>query len=112
MASFNAEGPVSTRCNYMNAEVYEGRDGWLFLQGGTNELGTLYDRQSNRLPDAKLQRWKQLIEYRARELEALGIEYVHVNVPEKQTIYDNKFRDRPIVAPTRLCWDRPSPPRQ
>jgi alginate O-acetyltransferase complex protein AlgJ len=81
----------------MNREVYEGRDGWLFLQGGSNKLGTLYDRQSRRLPDTKLHRWKQVIEYRARKLEALGIQYVHVHVPEKQTIYDNKFRDPPIV---------------
>ena len=81
----------------MNAEIYEGMDGWLFLQGGSNKVGTLYDRNSRLLPDSKLGRWKRLIEYRAHKLEALGIQYVHVNVPEKQTIYDNKFRDPPIV---------------
>lgn len=81
----------------MNGEVYEGIDGWLFLQGGSNKVGTLYDRKSRLAGDSKLQRWKGVIECRTRELERLSIQYVHVNVPEKQTIYDDKLRDPPIV---------------
>jgi hypothetical protein len=76
--------------------IYEGKDGWLFLIGGTNAIGELYDRGAALLPDAKVREWVGLIEARARRLERLGIQYVHISVPEKLTIYDNKLRD-PIV---------------
>jgi alginate O-acetyltransferase complex protein AlgJ len=77
--------------------VYEGQDGWLFLIGGSNSIGALYDRNAPLLDDAKLQAWVKLIEGRARRLERMGIEYVHISIPEKLTVYDNKFHDPPIV---------------
>jgi hypothetical protein len=77
--------------------VYEGQDGWLFLIGGSNSIGALYDRNAPLLDDAKLQQWLKLIEGRARRLERMGIEYVHISIPEKLTLYDNKFHDPPIV---------------
>jgi hypothetical protein len=77
--------------------VYEGQDGWLFLIGGSNSIGALYDRNAPLLEDAKLQQWVKLIEGRARRLERMGIEYVHISIPEKLTLYDNKFHDPPIV---------------
>ena len=81
----------------MSPWVYEGQDGWLFLIGGSNSIGALYDRNAPLLDDAKLQQWVKLIEGRARRLERLGIEYVHISIPEKLTLYDNKFHDPPIV---------------
>jgi hypothetical protein len=77
--------------------IYEGQDGWLFLIGGSNSIGALYDRNAPLLDDAKLQQWVKLIEGRARRLERMGIEYVHISIPEKLTLYDNKFHDPPIV---------------
>jgi alginate O-acetyltransferase complex protein AlgJ len=77
--------------------VYEGQDGWLFLIGGSNSIGALYDRNAPLLDDAKLQAWVKLIEGRARRLERMRIEYVHISIPEKLTLYDNKFHDPPIV---------------
>ncbi len=77
--------------------VYEGQDGWLFLTGGSNSIGALYDRDAPLLDRPKLQKWADLIEERARRCERLGIRYVHLSVPEKLTIYDNKFYDPPIV---------------
>jgi hypothetical protein len=77
--------------------VYEGQDGWLFLIGGSNSIGALYDRNAPLLDDAKLQQWVKLIEGRARRLERMRIEYVHISIPEKLTLYDNKFHDPPIV---------------
>jgi hypothetical protein len=77
--------------------VYEGQDGWLFLIGGSNSIGALYDRNAPLLDDAKLQQWLKLIEGRARRLERMRIEYVHISIPEKLTLYDNKFHDPPIV---------------
>jgi alginate O-acetyltransferase complex protein AlgJ len=77
--------------------VYEGQDGWLFLIGGSNSIGALYDRNAPLLDDARLRQWVKLIEGRARRLERMGIEYVHISIPEKLTLYDNKFHDPPIV---------------
>jgi len=77
--------------------VYEGQDGWLFLIGGSNSIGALYDRNAPLLDDAKLQQWLNLIEGRAQRLQRMGIEYVHISIPEKLTLYDNKFHDPPIV---------------
>jgi alginate O-acetyltransferase complex protein AlgJ len=77
--------------------VYEGQDGWLFLIGGSNSIGALYDRNAPLLDDAKLRQWVKLIEGRARRLERMRIEYVHISIPEKLTLYDNKFHDPPIV---------------
>jgi hypothetical protein len=81
----------------LSAWVYEGQDGWLFLTGGSNTIGALYDRDAPLLNDAKLQQWVDLIEERARRCADLGIEYVHISIPEKLTIYDNKLHDPPIV---------------
>jgi hypothetical protein len=81
----------------MNTEVYEGKDGWLFLIGGSNSAGALYRRDAPLLPDAKLHRWAKLVEDRARRLAGMGVQYLHASVPEKLTIYDNKFNDPPIV---------------
>jgi hypothetical protein len=81
----------------LSPSVYKGQDGWLFLVGGSNSIGALYDRNAPLLDDAKLQQWLNLIEGRARRLDRMGIEYVHISVPEKLTLYDNKFHDPPIV---------------
>jgi alginate O-acetyltransferase complex protein AlgJ len=77
--------------------VYEGIDGWLFLIGGSNSIGALYDRDAPLLNQDKLQQWVELIGNRARRLERMGIEYVHISIPEKLTIYDNKFHEPPVV---------------
>src|SRR4051794_30417165 len=76
--------------------VYKGRDGWLFLIGGSNSVSSVYDRSSVLAGDDT--KWADLIEQRARRFEAMGIQYVHINVPEKLTIYDDKLWDPPIVA--------------
>lgn len=81
----------------MSTDVLEGQDGWLFLIGGSNIVGTLYDRRSLFLSDAKLRQWMHLMEVRARRLERMGIQYVHINVPCKLTIYDHKLNDPPII---------------
>ena len=77
--------------------VHKGRDGWLFLIGGSNSVSSLYDRGKGLLPDEVIRRWADLIEKRARRFEKMGIQYVHINVPEKLTIYDDKLPDPPIV---------------
>ncbi|PWB84350.1 MAG: hypothetical protein C3F11_01780 [Methylocystaceae bacterium] len=78
--------------------VHEGLDGWLFLTGGANFVTTLYDRHSGHLPDAKLERWHAIIKERVGRCRELGIDYVHVVVPEKLTIYGHK-QSSPLVDP-------------
>jgi alginate O-acetyltransferase complex protein AlgJ len=78
-------------------DVHVGRDGWLFLIGGANKVAAQYARNSAVLPDRKLRQWAKLIENRARRLENMRIQYVHVSVPEKLTVYDNKLNEPPIV---------------
>jgi hypothetical protein len=77
--------------------VHRGRDGWLFLIGGSNSVSSLYDRDSALLSDGAVRKWAELIERRARRFEKMGIQYVHTHVPEKLTIYDDKLWDPPIV---------------
>jgi alginate O-acetyltransferase complex protein AlgJ len=78
--------------------VHEGKDGWLFLRGGTNFVSSLYSRDSGNLPDARIALWRELIERRTARCKALGIECVHVVVPDKLTIYGD-FQAEPLVDP-------------
>jgi alginate O-acetyltransferase complex protein AlgJ len=77
--------------------ILRGKEDWLFLVGGSNVVATLYDRNSALVSDPQLMKWAELIESRARKLRSLGIQYVHVNVPEKLTVYENKLHDPPVI---------------
>ena len=70
--------------------VHVGRDGWLFLRGGTNFVTSLYSRDSGNLPDAKIALWRKLIERRVARCRALGVECAHIVVPDKLTIYGDR----------------------
>jgi hypothetical protein len=82
--------------------VHVGRDGWLFLTGGTNRV---LDRYRGGLRHWLLLRsWVRLIRTRARRAERLGIRCLHVIVPEKLSVYDDKtdgLRYAPARASTR-----------
>ena len=67
--------------------VHVGRDGWLFLIGGSNRV---MDRYRGGLRHWLLLRaWAKLIRVRAARARALGIRCLHVVVPEKLSVYDN-----------------------
>jgi alginate O-acetyltransferase complex protein AlgJ len=82
--------------------VHVGRDGWLFLTGGTNRV---LDRYRGGLRHWLLLRgWVRLIRARARRADSLGIRCLHVIVPEKLSVYDDKtdgLRYAPAKASTR-----------
>jgi len=82
--------------------VHVGRDGWLFLTGGSNRV---MDRYRGPLAQWWLLRgWSRLIAARATRAERLGIRPLHVFVPEKLSVYDHKtdgLRYRPEHASTR-----------
>ncbi|ACL56115.1 alginate O-acetyltransferase AlgX-related protein [Methylobacterium nodulans] len=67
--------------------VHEGRDGWLFLVGGNNDVLAQYRRSWRTW--AHDWRWRQVVIARADRCRRLGIRYLHIVVPEKLTIYDN-----------------------
>ncbi|MCJ2137161.1 hypothetical protein MKK69_24485 [Methylobacterium sp. J-026] len=82
--------------------VHVGREGWLFLTGGTNRV---LDRYRGGLRHwLLLRRWARLITTRARHADRLGIRCLHVIVPEKLSVYDDKtdgLRYAPARASTR-----------
>lgn len=78
--------------------IHDGLDGWLFLTGGSNYVTTLYDRHAGNLPDKTLSAWRLRIEKRQAKCSALGIDYAHVIIPDKLTIYGHK-QARVLVDP-------------
>ncbi len=68
---------------------HAGKDGWLFLTGGTNEVADQY----RRIPamDRVLRLWRRRIRQRIRRCEGLGTRYLHLVVPEKLSVYEDRF---------------------
>jgi alginate O-acetyltransferase complex protein AlgJ len=82
--------------------VHVGRDGWLFLIGGTNSVLTQYRRLSWHF--LRIRSWARLIRQRNARAQALGIRYVQTMVPEKLSIYDDRtagLRYDPARSPAR-----------
>ena len=67
------------------ADVYEGRDGWLFLIRGNNRVLQQYGRPG--VARGTLWRWRRIIETRVRRCAGLGATYIHALAPEKLTVY-------------------------
>ena len=70
--------------------VHKGRDGWLFLVGGTNRVIDLYRHKSSFTTEMALA-WVKLLEARNARLADLGVRYVHLPAPEKLTIMHRYF---------------------
>lgn len=77
-------------------DVLIGQDGWLFLVGGSNRPLDYYlnkvqfsEKQSND--------WCELLKTRQQKLK--GIRYIHLIVPNKETIYDHKTGLESVLAP-------------
>lgn len=87
--------------------VHVGRDGWLFLTGGSNRVMDQYGWGLRRW--WHLRAWARLVEARGARASALGIRCLHVIVPEKLSVYDNLTQDLPYDparASTRLLARR------
>lgn len=92
------------------AFIHEGRDGWLFLTAGSNNvIGQFSDTPAMK---QRLMEWKALVIARSRRCDMLGATYRHLIVPEKVTVYDHLLRDLkidPRLSPARrlrrsLLW--------
>lgn len=67
-------------------DVIIGKDGWLFLAGGTNDLLKYYN-ESDFFSDATCRAWKEVLCGRKERLTKEGIEYIHLIVPDKISVY-------------------------
>jgi alginate O-acetyltransferase complex protein AlgJ len=76
-------------------DVMKGKDGWLFLYGGANEVHRYYTDQ-HFFNSKKMDEWKNLLLNRKSEMKKLDIEYLHVLAPEKISVYpeflDSNFK--------------------
>lgn len=72
------------------AFVHEGRDGWLFLTAGSNNvIGQFSDTPAMK---KRLAGWRALLLARSRRCARLGTTYRHLIVPEKLTVYDDRLQ--------------------
>ncbi len=76
-------------------EVMPGRDGWLFLHGGTNEVNRYYT-ESSFFSEEKIEEWNELLHNRKSKLQDLDIKYIHLFAPDKISVYpeylDTQFK--------------------
>ncbi|WP_156347328.1 MULTISPECIES: hypothetical protein [unclassified Sphingomonas] len=75
-----------------------GRDAYLFLSGGSNNLGRLY--QTNDCSDLGMA-WSELIDRRAETLQSMGCKYLQCIVPEKQSVL-GRLHPENISGPTPI----------
>lgn len=86
----------------MSNDVHRGRDGWLYLSGGSNDVLRYYlepDHFRTQLID-----WVELLETRRRRAEAMGMIYRHLLVPDKLSVYPEYYLgplDYADAAPSR-----------
>ncbi|MGN7161575.1 hypothetical protein [Sphingomonas sp. SAFR-052] len=75
--------PVEVGTLAFDHSTVVGRDGYLFLDGGSNNLGRLY-----RMTDCSdlANAWDDLIDRRSKTLQSMGCRYLQCIVPEKQSI--------------------------
>ncbi|WP_246154624.1 alginate O-acetyltransferase AlgX-related protein [Methylobacterium oryzihabitans] len=71
------------------AMVHAGRDGWLFLVGGSNDVLGQY--RHSWAAWRQTWGWRRLLARRARRFRQLGIAYRHLVVPEKLTVLDDRL---------------------
>lgn len=75
--------------------VGEGRDGWLFLVGGSNDVLSFY-RAQDALSEPELDAWAGLLAQRSMRLKRSGIDYAHIVAPEKLSVYSEHIEEASI----------------
>ena len=82
-----------------SAEVYVGREGWLFYSG---EHSKANHRGAYPFSLAQLEQWSDVLEAKRARLATLGVQYLYVVAPDKESVYPELLPDymRPI-GPTR-----------
>ncbi len=80
-------------CQAIDDTVHVGRDGWLFLIKGSNNVSDLYRRNSSFTAE-KAQQWVSLLQTRQEKIAALGARYVHLPAPEKLSVLHKYYNGR------------------
>jgi alginate O-acetyltransferase complex protein AlgJ len=70
--------------------IEEGRDGWLFLRLGTNQVIRFFTEASY-FSASDVGRWCDLLAERTKRLDKLGARYFHFIVPDKLTVYRDNY---------------------
>lgn len=91
--------PVGLESEDKSARV--GRNGHLFLTGGTNGVESLYEDNSPDLTRKKTEEWLKLFKTRQDEAISRGIEFLQCVIPEKLTVLNEKA-PFPVLGPTPL----------
>ena len=73
--------------------VRQGEDGWIFLTGGRNSPLD-YFKGRRTLSPALIDSWERVLRERAQRCADLGARFVQLFVPDKLTIYADKFPSR------------------
>ncbi|MFT6305433.1 MAG: capsular polysaccharide biosynthesis protein [Halioglobus sp.] len=76
----------------MSPEVHRGEDGWLFLTGGEHQIIDLF-REESAFTQDMANAWIFLLRLRADLLNARGIQYIHLAVPDKLTLLNRHYAD-------------------
>jgi len=95
----------------MSSEVHAGKEDWLFLTGGEHRVIDLFANESTFTPDMAKQ-WVSLVQNRANQLSARGIDFVHLIVPDKLTLLNRHYADalpNPDGSPIRQLQSRHGP---
>ncbi len=79
-------------------EVTAGRDGWLFLTGGTNDTLRLFQDEEF-LAEEEISAWVTLLDARRRATEERGMAYRHLFVPDKLAVHPELFPSVVGTAP-------------
>jgi alginate O-acetyltransferase complex protein AlgJ len=82
--------------------IQEGRDGWLFLRLGTNQVIRFFTEASY-FTDYDAERWCSVLAARAKRIDELGARYFHLIVPDKLTVYRDNY-----IGSTNHYDNRPS----
>lgn len=83
-----------------NVGALEGRDGWLFLSGDSNDVMAQHTGRYE--PDREWSRdWSRILRRRRRLMRRLGAEWVCVVVPDKEAVYADKLPPELVPVPRR-----------
>jgi len=87
--------------------VHVGKDGWLFLTGGSNDVLRLFTDQTV-FTAAHAKGWAERLFQRQQRLGKMGVEYFHMWAPDKLALYRHKVNFDPdilVVDPTKMVLD-------
>jgi hypothetical protein len=82
--------PVLPRAMADATAVQQGRDGWLFLRLGINQVIRFFTEQ-NYFTASEVKRWCGILAERERSARKFGAKYFHFIVPDKITVYRDHY---------------------